>query len=59
MKGMENFNEKKEEIKSNDKDLKNITTNITENDERLCNDLIHGKNSGKKEKRGRKKRNIK
>ena len=49
MKGMENFNEKKEEIKSSDKDIKNITTNITENDERLCNDLIHGKNSGKKE----------
>ena len=46
---MENFNEKKEEIKSSDKDIKNITTNITENDERLCNDLIHGKNSGKKE----------
>ena len=57
MKGMENFNENKgiiiskesNDIFNNIDNIKNITTNITENDKRLCDDLIHGKNSGNKE----------
>ena len=61
MKGMEKFDEKKgnEIIKktnnqnNNVNNLNNKTTNITENDQRLCNDLILGKNSGKKEIKGK------
>ena len=55
MKGMENYNEKKNEIINNQNidnfdNIKNITTNITENDKKLCDDLILGKNSANKEK---------
>ena len=59
MKGMENFIEKKEinyqnEIYQNNiNNINNKTTNITENDKRLCNDLILGKNSDKKEINGK------
>ena len=61
MKGMENFEEKKINNFQNDIMTNNIsnnnannkTTNITENDQRLCNDLIGGKNSGKKEINGK------
>ena len=66
MRGMENFEEKK--INNNNflndninnyinnninNNINNKTTNITENDQRLCNDLIGGKNSGKKEINGK------
>ena len=56
MKGMENYKGINEEINQNenidifDKNIKNITTNITENDKMLCDDLILGKNSANKEK---------
>ena len=55
MKGMENYNENKNEIINNQNidnfdNIKNITTNITENDKKLCDDLILGKNSANKEK---------
>ena len=52
MKGMENFNEKKDEIVHNQNldNIKNITTNISENDKTLCDDLILGKNSANEEK---------
>ena len=61
MKGMEKFDEKKgnEIIKKTNNQNNNVnnsnnkTTNITENDQRLCNDLILGKNSGKKEIKGK------
>ena len=55
MKGMENYNENKNEIINNQNidnfdNIKNITTNITKNDKKLCDDLILGKNSANKEK---------
>ena len=54
MKGMENYNEKKNEVNNQNIDnfdnIKNITTNITENDKKLCDDLIFGKNLANKEK---------
>ena len=65
MKGMENFNEKKSnEIVYENNNMNNVnnnlinnsnnkTTNITKNDQMLCDDLIHGKNSGKKEIKGK------
>ena len=66
MKGMENYIEKKQmnfpnEIIDNyniginniNNNVNNITTKITENDQRLCNDLILGKNSEKKEINGK------